>query len=53
MGRCQSTPGLVESCGRTTLEDMWLPPPTALSFAQQQQMQQQQQQQQQQSVSYR
>ncbi|KAL5286541.1 hypothetical protein ACFFRR_007896 [Megaselia abdita] len=26
MGRCQSTPGLVESEGRTTLEDMWLPP---------------------------
>ncbi|EDW31921.1 GL10707 [Drosophila persimilis] len=26
MGRCQSTPGLVESCGRTSLEDMWLPP---------------------------
>ncbi|XP_037925694.1 cyclic nucleotide-gated cation channel alpha-3 isoform X2 [Hermetia illucens] len=26
MGRCQSTPGLVESGGRTTLEDMWLPP---------------------------
>nr|XP_036226058.1 potassium/sodium hyperpolarization-activated cyclic nucleotide-gated channel 2 isoform X2 [Bactrocera oleae] len=45
MGRCQSTPGLVESCGRTTLEDMWLPPPSALSFAQQQQIQQQ-------SVSY-
>ncbi|XP_036331245.1 cyclic nucleotide-gated cation channel alpha-3 [Rhagoletis pomonella] len=44
MGRCQSTPGLVESCGRTTLEDMWLPPPTALSFALQQQQQQ--------SVSY-
>ncbi|XP_054737768.1 uncharacterized protein LOC129244179 [Anastrepha obliqua] len=43
MGRCQSTPGLVESCGRTTLEDMWLPPPSALTFAQQQQLQQQQQ----------
>uniref|UniRef100_A0A1B0AL76 Uncharacterized protein n=1 Tax=Glossina palpalis gambiensis TaxID=67801 RepID=A0A1B0AL76_9MUSC len=28
MGRCQSTPGLVESCGRTTLEDMYLPPPS-------------------------
>lgn len=27
MGRCQSTPGLVESCGRTTLEDMYLPQP--------------------------
>nr|XP_017090959.1 potassium/sodium hyperpolarization-activated cyclic nucleotide-gated channel 4 isoform X2 [Drosophila bipectinata] len=26
MGRCQSTPGLVESCGRTSLEEMWLPP---------------------------
>uniref|UniRef100_W8AWU7 Cyclic nucleotide-gated cation channel alpha-3 n=1 Tax=Ceratitis capitata TaxID=7213 RepID=W8AWU7_CERCA len=51
MGRCQSTPGLVESCGRTTLEDMWLPPPAALSFAQQQHFQQQQQQQPQ-SVTY-
>ncbi|XP_055379586.1 cyclic nucleotide-gated cation channel alpha-3 isoform X2 [Condylostylus longicornis] len=29
MGRCQSTPGLVESEGRTTLEDMWLPPPSS------------------------
>ncbi|XP_030370043.1 uncharacterized protein LOC115620772 [Scaptodrosophila lebanonensis] len=29
MGRCQSTPGLVESCGRTSLEDMWLPPASA------------------------
>ncbi|XP_037713359.1 cyclic nucleotide-gated cation channel beta-1 isoform X5 [Drosophila subpulchrella] len=29
MGRCQSTPGLVESCGRTSLEEMWLPPATA------------------------
>uniref|UniRef100_A0A1B0FP30 Uncharacterized protein n=1 Tax=Glossina morsitans morsitans TaxID=37546 RepID=A0A1B0FP30_GLOMM len=28
MGRCQSTPGLVESCGRTTLEDMYVPPPS-------------------------
>lgn len=28
MGRCQSTPGLVESCGRTTLEDMYLPQPS-------------------------
>ncbi|KPU76931.1 uncharacterized protein Dana_GF11328, isoform G [Drosophila ananassae] len=28
MGRCQSTPGLVESCGRTSLEEMWLPPAT-------------------------
>ncbi|XP_067630915.1 cyclic nucleotide-gated channel alpha-3 isoform X4 [Eurosta solidaginis] len=52
MGRCQSTPGLVESCGRTTLEDMWLPPPTALSSSQQQQQLQHQQQLQQQSVSY-
>lgn len=32
MGRCQSTPGLVETKGRTALEDMWLssnvPPPS-------------------------
>ncbi|KAH8407520.1 hypothetical protein KR222_004822 [Zaprionus bogoriensis] len=48
MGRCQSTPGLVESCGRTTLEDMWLPPATMMHHAQQQQQQQQQQQLQQQ-----
>ncbi|TMW43497.1 hypothetical protein DOY81_011423 [Sarcophaga bullata] len=27
MGRCQSTPGLVESCGRTTLEDIRAPSP--------------------------
>nr|CAI5864819.1 unnamed protein product [Callosobruchus analis] len=26
MGRSQSTPGLVESRGRITLEDMWVPP---------------------------
>ncbi|XP_032572072.1 cyclic nucleotide-gated cation channel beta-3 isoform X3 [Drosophila sechellia] len=31
MGRCQSTPGLVESCGRTSLEEMWLPPATAVA----------------------
>lgn len=24
MGRCQSTPGLVETKGRTPLEEMWL-----------------------------
>ncbi|XP_032590578.1 cyclic nucleotide-gated cation channel beta-3 [Drosophila grimshawi] len=46
MGRCQSTPGLVESCGRTTLEDMWLPPATISMMHQVQQHQQQQQQQQ-------
>ncbi|XP_068145833.1 cyclic nucleotide-gated channel beta-1 isoform X5 [Drosophila tropicalis] len=40
MGRCQSTPGLVESCGRTSLEEMWLPP----AVMQQQHHQQQQQQ---------
>ncbi|XP_070066111.1 uncharacterized protein [Drosophila virilis] len=47
MGRCQSTPGLVESCGRTTLEDMWLPPASVnmLHQVQQHQVQQQQQQQ--------
>ncbi|KAH8284734.1 hypothetical protein KR054_000299 [Drosophila jambulina] len=50
MGRCQSTPGLVESCGRTSLEEMWLPPATMhhhqqLQQHQQQQLQQQQQQQ--------
>ncbi|XP_051860128.1 uncharacterized protein LOC117572236 isoform X1 [Drosophila albomicans] len=50
MGRCQSTPGLVESCGRTTLEDMWLPPASALHHAQQQHQQQQQQQQQHQQL---
>ncbi|KRF97962.1 uncharacterized protein Dwil_GK21842 [Drosophila willistoni] len=38
MGRCQSTPGLVESCGRTSLEEMWLPP--ALQQQQQQQFSQ-------------
>ncbi|XP_037956597.1 cGMP-gated cation channel alpha-1 [Teleopsis dalmanni] len=51
MGRCQSTPGLVESCGRTTLEDMWLPggaPP--MQYHQQQYQQQQLQQQQQQQL---
>lgn len=26
MGRSQSTPGLVESKGKITLEDMWIPP---------------------------
>lgn len=26
MGRCQSTPGLVESRGRVPLEDMWISP---------------------------
>lgn len=26
MGRCQSTPALVETKGRTTLEEMWLAP---------------------------
>ncbi|KYN36911.1 Cyclic nucleotide-gated cation channel alpha-3 [Trachymyrmex septentrionalis] len=26
MGRCQSTPGLVESRGRVSLEDMWISP---------------------------
>jgi len=26
MGRSQSTPGLVESRGKVTLEDMWVPP---------------------------
>lgn len=26
MGRCQSTPGLVESQGRIPLEDMWISP---------------------------
>ncbi|KAM8711234.1 hypothetical protein ACLKA7_000384 [Drosophila subpalustris] len=45
MGRCQSTPGLVESCGRTTLEDMWLPPASMLQHHVQQHQQQQQQQQ--------
>ncbi|XP_055839287.1 potassium/sodium hyperpolarization-activated cyclic nucleotide-gated channel 1 isoform X2 [Episyrphus balteatus] len=35
MGRCQSTPGLVESEGRTTLEDMWLPPgPSSVAYTQ-------------------
>lgn len=24
MGRCQSTPGLVETKGRVSIEDMWL-----------------------------
>ncbi|XP_034478822.1 cyclic nucleotide-gated cation channel [Drosophila innubila] len=50
MGRCQSTPGLVESCGRTTLEDMWLPPASMLHHVQQHQQQQQQLQQQQQPL---
>jgi cyclic nucleotide gated channel alpha 3 len=26
MGRCVSTPGLVERKGKTTLEDMWIAP---------------------------
>ncbi|KAM7345009.1 uncharacterized protein ACRADG_011504 isoform 1-T1 [Cochliomyia hominivorax] len=59
MGRCQSTPGLVESCGRTTLEDMYLPQPVTHSTHLQQQQQQQQRQtphdqvqQQQQLMSY-
>lgn len=26
MGRCQSTPGLVETKGRTTVEEMWISP---------------------------
>ncbi|XP_034654554.1 cyclic nucleotide-gated cation channel beta-3 isoform X4 [Drosophila subobscura] len=47
MGRCQSTPGLVESCGRTSLEDMWLPPaPVPLSSLLQHHLTHQQQQQQ-------
>nr|XP_041632999.1 cyclic nucleotide-gated cation channel beta-3 [Drosophila kikkawai] len=46
MGRCQSTPGLVESCGRTSLEEMWLPPATMHHHQQLQQHQQQLQQQQ-------
>lgn len=58
MGRCQSTPGLVESCGRTTLEDMDLPqPPLVPHSAQHMQQQRQtphdQVQQQQQNMSYR
>ncbi|XP_070070120.1 cyclic nucleotide-gated channel alpha-1 isoform X2 [Drosophila takahashii] len=44
MGRCQSTPGLVESCGRTSLEEMWLPPATVMHHHQALQQQQQQQQ---------
>lgn len=28
MGRCQSTPGLVETKGRISIEDMWLHPST-------------------------
>ncbi|XP_058830936.1 potassium/sodium hyperpolarization-activated cyclic nucleotide-gated channel 1 isoform X1 [Topomyia yanbarensis] len=31
MGRCQSTPGLVETRGRTTFEDMWISPTTAIT----------------------
>jgi hypothetical protein len=26
MGRCQSTPGLVETKGKTTAEEMWISP---------------------------
>ncbi|XP_055606923.1 cyclic nucleotide-gated cation channel alpha-3 [Uranotaenia lowii] len=33
MGRCQSTPGLVETRGRTTIEDMWISPTTAVTTA--------------------
>ncbi|XP_052566255.1 cyclic nucleotide-gated channel rod photoreceptor subunit alpha isoform X6 [Culex pipiens pallens] len=33
MGRCQSTPGLVETRGRTTIEDMWISPTTAITTA--------------------
>lgn len=34
MGRCQSTPALVETKGRTTLEEMWLAPvPAAITPA--------------------
>ncbi|KFB52920.1 AGAP007008-PA-like protein [Anopheles sinensis] len=33
MGRCQSTPGLVETKGRTTIEDMWISPTTAVTSA--------------------
>ncbi|XP_046810114.1 cyclic nucleotide-gated cation channel alpha-3 [Lucilia cuprina] len=44
MGRCQSTPGLVESCGRTTLEDMYLPQPPLVPHSVLLQQQQQQQQ---------
>ncbi|KAH8402477.1 hypothetical protein KR009_012248 [Drosophila setifemur] len=65
MGRCQSTPGLVESCGRTSLEEMWLPPATGvlpssllhhhqvLQQQQQQQLHQQHQAAQQQHLSHR
>ncbi|XP_058981654.1 cyclic nucleotide-gated cation channel beta-3 [Musca domestica] len=59
MGRCQSTPGLLETCGRTTLEDMYLPPAPLVPFSGMQQMRQthptdqvQQQQQQQQSQQH-
>lgn len=31
MGRCQSTPGLVESKGRIPLEEMWISPTDAKS----------------------
>uniref|UniRef100_A0AAG5DDK6 Cyclic nucleotide-binding domain-containing protein n=1 Tax=Anopheles atroparvus TaxID=41427 RepID=A0AAG5DDK6_ANOAO len=33
MGRCQSTPGLVETKGRTTIEDMWISPTTVVTSA--------------------
>ncbi|KQS62995.1 uncharacterized protein Dere_GG20095, isoform D [Drosophila erecta] len=46
MGRCQSTPGLVESCGRTSLEEMWLPPATVMHHHQALQQQHQASQQQ-------
>lgn len=41
MGRCQSTPGLVETKGQVTIEDMWISPgafqsaTTATTFAMQ------------------
>lgn len=31
MGRCQSTPGLVETKGRISIEDMWLHPSSQLN----------------------
>lgn len=34
MGRSQSTPGLVESSGRVTLEEMWIPPIAPITFQQ-------------------
>ncbi|KAJ8982034.1 hypothetical protein NQ317_007744 [Molorchus minor] len=32
MGRSQSTPGLVESRGKVTLEDMWVPPTIVIPY---------------------